>query len=196
MSIHKSKFENAVETAKREETAKNVTVNNAMTTEAILEKFDFADMEQVDAKHKNMNSIVKGSGCVTVINHDKCGRRLHLSNKIWCDLGYPRYLKLFIKPNQLFLVADENSGVAVKFDRTMDFEKAVQSYNGKIVLYATETVKRLTTDWNLEFDSNCCYTGGTFKKCLIGDKSAIVISKEETVVSKTTEEVNNLQSEN
>lgn len=184
MSTTKIKFEKAV---KCEETEKNVTVNNTLTTEVILEEFDIADMEQVDAKHKNINSLVKGSGCLTVINHGKCGRRLHLSNKIWRDLECPKFLKLFIKPNQLFLIADENSGVVVRFDRTMDFEKAIHDYNGKIVLYAAETVKRVTSDWNLDFDSNCCWTGGTFKKCLVSGKNAIVISKDEPIATDTIE---------
>ena len=55
MSINKSKFENAVETAKKEEAAKNVTVNNAMTTETILEKF------AISGSHKLHYSITKSA---------------------------------------------------------------------------------------------------------------------------------------
>lgn len=183
MSLEKfnpEKQRKAVEAVREEEAAKNVTVNNAMTNEAILEEYDLAELEQVDVRHKNIGATTKGYGCFTIVNHKECGRRVHLANAIWRGLDCPPFLKVFLKPKKMILMAGTDNGIAVKFDRSMKFEDAVKDYKGKIVLYATETVKRVTADWNLEFDSNCCYTGGTYKKCTVNGIPAIVISKDES----------------
>lgn len=174
----------AVEAVRREE-ANKAEISKVKTTETILEEFSFAEMEEIDVRHRNMTLSVKGSGCISIINHDQCGRRVHLENLIWRDLGCPQLVKLFIKPKQLFVTAATTNGIAVKFDRKLTFEDAVKNYKGKVVLYATETVKRLTADWELDFSDNCCYTGGTYKKCTINGTPAIVISKDE--VKEATE---------
>ena len=181
MSTNLEKQRRAVEAARREEAEKQIQVSNVKTRDAILEEFNLAELEAVDVKHKNMKSTIKGSGCVTIINHDKCGRRVHLANSIWRDLDCPQFVKVFLKSQQMFVMDGGKAGIAVKFDRTMPFEDAVKDYNGKIVLYATETVKRVTADWELQFDSSCCYTGGTYKKCIISGVPAVVISKEDAV---------------
>jgi len=183
------KQRNAVERARAAEMAAS-TEETIKDTEEVLEEFDFADLEAIDTRHKNVASTVKGSGCMTIINHERCGRRVHLANPIWRRLGCPPYLKLYLKGDLLFVTASTSGGIAVKFDRTIPFEKAVESYHGKVVLYATETVKRLTAEWDLEFDFNCCYTGGTFKECTINGTLAIVISKngEVTAVKEEPEE--------
>lgn len=174
------KVRNAVEHAREEEAAKNVTINNAMTNTAILEEFDLAELEQVDVRHKNVGASARGIGCMSIVNHEHCGRRVHLVNDIWRKLGCPQFLKVFLKPKKIIVMAGADNGIAVKFDRSMKFEDAVKNYRGKIILYATETVKRVTADWKLEFDSNCCYTGGTYKKCTVNGIPAIVISKDES----------------
>lgn len=189
--IKSLKQRQAVEAVRKEEVNNSVT-NTVKSEEVILENFDLADLEAIDTRHKNMSGTVKGSGCLTVINHERCGRRVHLANSIWRELGCPKFVKLYIKPKNLFVTAGTTGGIAVKFDRTMLFEDAVENYNGKVVLYATETVKRLTADWSLEFDDNCCYTGGTYKKCTINGTPAIVITKDavvEKAEADTTEAV-------
>lgn len=197
MSLEKynpAKQRNAVEAVRREEAVKKTQVSKVKSNEAILEEFSFDDLLEVDVRHKNMMSTVKGFGSMSVINHDKCGRRIHLANDIWRQLGCPQFLRVFLKKKKMFVIAGTDYGIAVKFDRTMPFEKAVEEYTGKIVLYATETVKSITTEWQLEFDSNCCFTGGTHKKCTINGIPAIVISKdaevEEAAVANVTEDVN------
>lgn len=197
MAISKSFIEKqreSVEAVRKEEAVQNVTANNVMSDDTILEEFNLADMKQVDIRHKNMSSVEKGVGPLTIINHDRCGRRIHLSNVVWRELGCPRYFKIFLKPKQMFVIGDDESGIAVKFERKIDFEEAVKNYNGKVVLYATETVKNLTVDWQLEFDSSCCYTGGYYKKCLVSGKEAILISKYKTetvaIATKANDTVN------
>lgn len=186
--IKPQKQRKAVEAVRKEE-ANKAEISKVKTTEAILEEFNFADLEAIDTRHKNMSSSVKGFGCITIINHDRCGRRVHLANSIWRDLSCLPFVKLYIKGKQLFVTGSETGGIAVKFDRTIPFEEAVESYNGKVVLYATETVKRLTAEWELEFDANCCYTGCTYKKCTINGTPAIVISKDDDAeVSEAKEE--------
>lgn len=187
----------AAELVKNEEAMKPTLVET-INTEEVLEDFNLEDLEQIDANHKNVGTTVKGSGCITVINHNTCGRRIHLSNEIWRQLDCPQLVNLFIVNKRLIVKAVKKNGIAVRFDRTKDYEEAVKSYNGKIVLYATETVKRLTAEWNLQFDSNCCFTGGTFKKCTVNGAEAIVISNEEvteTEVSVEAEEVTNVAEE-
>ena len=191
MSLEKfnpEKQRKAVEAVREEAAAKNVTVNNAMTNTAILEEYDLAELEQVDVRHKNISATAKGYGCLTIINHKECGRRVHLANAIWRELGCPLFLKVFLKQKKMILMAGTDNGIAVKFDRSMKFEDAVKDYKGKIVLYATETVKRVTADWELEFDANCCYTGGTYKKCTVNGIPAVVISKDEA--EEVTEQEN------
>lgn len=183
MSIEKVKplkQRQAVEAVRREE-ANQTEIVKVKTTEVVLEEFNFDDLEAIDTRHKNMTSSVKGSGCITIINHDRCGRRVHLANAIWRDLDCLPFVKLYIKGKKLFVTGSANGGIAVKFDRTIPFEEAVEDYNGKVVLYATETVKRLTAEWELEFDSNCCFTGGTYKKCTINGTPAVVISLDDAV---------------
>lgn len=191
MSMEKvkpQKQRKAVEAVRKEE-ANKAEISKVKTTEAILEEFDFADLEAIDIRHKNMKASMKGSGCMTIINHNHCGRRVHLANSIWRSLDCPPYVKLYIMGKKLFVTASVTGGIAVKFDRTIPFEEAVESYNGKVVLYATETVKRLTAEWELEFDANCCYTGCTYKKCTINGTPAIVISKDDDAeVSEAKEE--------
>lgn len=165
-------------------------ISMVKTKEVVLDEFNFADLEEIDTRHKNMSSSVKGSGCITIINHERCGRRVHLANAIWRDLDSLPFVKLYIKGKKLFVTGSATGGIAVKFDRTIPFEEAVEDYNGKVVLYATETVKRLTAEWNLEFDSNCCYTGGTYKKCTISGTPAVAISLDEDAdVVESKEEV-------
>ncbi len=192
MSVNKEmikKQREAAEAVKREEAIKQTPVSDVNTQEAILEDFSLDDLEQVDVRHKNVGSSIKGTGCLTIINHERCGRRVHLANSIWRDLGCPPFLKVFLKPEKMIIMADSDTGIAVKFDRTMELKDAVKDYNGKIVLYATETVKRVTADWQLQFDSNCCYTGGTYKKCTVNGMPAIVISKDNTgEVAKASKE--------
>lgn len=183
MSVNREiikKQREAAEAVKREEATKQTPVSNVKTHEAILEDFKLDELEQVDVRHKNVGSTVKGTGCFTIINHERCGRRVHLANAIWRELGCPPFLKVFLKPEKMIVMASLDNGIAVKFDRTMAFEDAVKDYKGKVVLYATETVKRVTADWHLQFDSNCCYTGGTYKKCTVNGIPAIVISKDDT----------------
>lgn len=196
MSLEKynpAKQRKAVEAVRREETVMKTQVSKVKSNEAILEEFSFDDLLEVDLHHKNVMSTVKGFGSMSVINHDKCGRRIHLANDIWRQLGCPQFLRVFLKAKQMFVIAGTDYGIAVKFDRKIPFEEAVDNYNGKVVLYATETVKSITKEWNLEFDSNCCYTGGTHKKCTINGIPAIVISKEaeveEASVANDTEDV-------
>lgn len=190
MIIQKSlseKQRRAAELAKKEEAIKSTPTETIKTVE-VLEDFNLEDLEQIDANHKNVGTTVKGSGCITVINHNTCGRRIHLSNEIWRQLDCPQLVNLFIVNKRLIVKAVKKNGIAVRFDRTKDYEEAVKSYNGKIVLYATETVKRLTAEWNLQFDSNCCFTGGTFKKCTVNGENAIVISNDEVVEDEVTAE--------
>ena len=156
--------------------------------EEILEEISLEGFEQIDAHHKNMSSAVKGFGSITIINHEKCGRRVHLANIIWRDLGCPEYVKLYIKDGKLIIMPSKGTGVAVKFDRTTDFAKAVESYSGKIVLYATDTVKRLTAEWDLHFDANCCYTGGVHRKCIVNGVTAVMVTNNSSMVDETLAE--------
>lgn len=190
MVIQKSlseKQRKAAEVVKQEEAIKPA-LTEIINTAEVLEDFNLEDLEQIDAHHKNVGSTVKGYGCITVINHITCGRRIHLDNAIWRELECPQQVKLFLSGKRLLVTAVKQNGIAVRFDRTKDYEEAVKSYNGKIVLYATETVKRLTAEWNLQFDSNCCFTGGTFKKCTVNGKDAIVISNEEVTEAEVPAE--------
>ncbi|MDD6473300.1 MAG: hypothetical protein PUF62_09775 [Bacteroidales bacterium] len=175
-----AKQRKAVEVVRKEE-ANETEISKIKTTETKVEEYDLFGLEEIDTRHKNMSSSVKGSGCITIINHARCGRRVHLANGIWRDLNCLPYVKLYIKDKQLFVTANATGGIAVKFNRTISFSEAVEDYTGKIVLYATATVKRLTAEWNLKFDSNCCYTGGTYKKCSINGAPAVVISLDEDV---------------
>lgn len=181
-----TKQRKAVETVRKEE-ANEAEISKIKTIEVKLEEYNLVDLEEIDTRHKNMSSRVKGSGCITIINHDSCGRRVHLANAIWRELNCSPYVKLYIKGKQLFVIANATGGIAVKFDRTIPFEKAVEGYNGKVVLYASETVKRLTAEWNLKFVSNCCYTGGIYKKCSINGTPAVVISLDEDVEASESE---------
>ena len=169
----------AVNTVRAAEEKMLTQTSGVKSEEIILEDFDIADLKQVDIRHKNVYSTVKGTGCLTVVNHRRCGHRVHLANIVWRTLGCPVFVKIFLKRNKMFILPDANEGIAVRFDRKIAFEDAVNDYNGKIVLYATETVKSLTSEWDLDFDKNCCYTGGAYKKCTINGAPAIVIYKEE-----------------
>ena len=177
----------AAELAKKEEAIKP-TLTETIKTVEVLENFNLEDLEQIDAHHKNVGATVKGYGCVTIINHATCGRRIHLDNAIWRALSCPQQVKLFLSGNRLLVTAVKENGIAVRFDRAKDYEEAVKSYKGKIILYATETVKRLTAEWKLQFDANCCFTGGTFKKCTVNGENAIVISNDEVAEDEVTAE--------
>lgn len=190
MAVNKNLIEKqrkAAELAKKEEAIKPMLTESINTAE-VLEDFNLEDLEQIDANHKNVGTTVKGSGCITVINHNTCGRRIHLSNDIWRQLECPQLVNLFIANKRLLIKVAKNNGIAVRFDRTKDYQEAVESYKGKIVLYATETVKRITSEWKLQFDSNCCFTGGTFKKCTVNGETAIVISNDEVAEDEVTAE--------
>lgn len=190
MAVNKNLIEKqrkAAELAKKEEAIKPMLTKSINTAE-VLEDFNLEELEQIDANHKNVGTTVKGSGCITVINHNTCGRRIHLSNDIWRQLECPQLVNLFIANKRLLIKAAKNNGIAVRFDRTKDYQEAVESYKGKIVLYATETVKRITSEWKLQFDSNCCFTGGTFKKCTVNGETAIVISNDEVAEDEVTAE--------
>ena len=190
MVKHKPSIEKqrrAAELAKQEEAIQPIPKETIKTAE-VLEDFSLEDLEQIDAHHKNVGATVKGYGCITIINHNTCGRRIHLENAIWRALSCPQQVKLFLSGNRLIVTAVKHNGIAVRFDRTKDYEEAVKSYKGKIILYATETVKRLTAEWELQFDTNCCFTGGTFKKCTVSGADAIVISNEEVAEAEVPAE--------
>lgn len=191
MAVNKNLIEKqrkAAELAKKEEAIKPMLTESINTAE-VLEDFNLEDLEQIDANHKNVGTTVKGSGCITVINHNTCGRRIHLSNDIWRQLECPQLVNLFIANKRLLIKVAKNNGIAVRFDRTKDYQEAVESYKGKIVLYATETVKRITAEWKLQFDANCCFTGGTYKKCTVNGEAAIVISNDEVAENEVPAEV-------
>jgi len=145
--------------------------------------------EELDANHKNINSSQSGTGCITVINHERCGRRIHISSKIWRELGTPRYIKLLLSGGDLIVMEGTEQNVAVRFDRSMDFEHAVKHYNGKIVLYASKTAVRLTEEWGLKTDKGCCFTGGEYVVCTIGEKKAVAIIFREPEEVNVEEEV-------
>ena len=107
MSVKKNnqlKQRNAVEAVRKEEASAQEQASSDITETLTLEEFDLADLEQMDVRHKNMSSSVKGSGCLTIINHEKCGRRIHLANSLWRDLGCPQFVKVFLKSKQMFVI--------------------------------------------------------------------------------------------
>lgn len=180
MSVSKTNIKRAVESVRKEEMKEvkemETEVVTETVTEEVLEEYDFEGMENLDASHKNMGSSVRGEGCLTIINHEKCGKRLHLANEIWQALGCPRYLEIFMKDKKLFVLPNRLHGIIVKFDKTLEFEDAVENYKSKLVLYSTKSVMRITEEWNLDFDDNCCFTGGVFKECIVRGKKAVVIT--------------------
>ena len=100
MSVNREiikKQREAAEAVKREEATKQTQVSNVKTHNAILEDYNLDELEQVDVRHKNVGSSVKGTGCITVVNHEHCGRRVHLANAIWRKLDCPPFLKIFLK---------------------------------------------------------------------------------------------------
>lgn len=195
MAIKKElKVKSVVERVRQEEAT--VSTSEKTTTQIELTDFDLAELEEVDKYHKNITGSQKGCGCITIINHEKCGRRVHLANIIWRELGYPQLLQVFFKEKKLLIMAGGERGIAVKFSHTIPFEEAVKNYTGKVVLYATETVQRITKEWQIDFEENCCFTGGVYRKCTINGSPAVVILKEEVskeTVIETTGNVENVE---
>ena len=178
MAVSKDSVKRAAGAVRKEEMEVKA-VENAVVKEEALEEFDFEGMENLDAGHKNVGSSVRGEGCITIINHEKCGRRLHLASEIWKELDCPPFVEVFIKNKKVIVLPNFKRGIAVKFDKKVSYEEAVDNYNSKIVLYSTKSVKGLTEAWNLDFASGCCYTCGTFKKYTVQGKPAVVITNEE-----------------
>ena len=172
-----AKQRKAVEEARK--ATDNETRRNPLSyqTEKVKE-LDFTGFRQIGGNHKNMSSSVKGEGALTIVYHQKCGRRIHLANEIWRDLDCPKYVNTYINGNQFLIVASDKHGIAVKFDRTIDFSKAVESYKSKIVLYAANVAKELAMEWNLPFDDFCCFTCGTYENCMINGVPAVVVTNE------------------
>lgn len=175
----KSKAAKAVEIVRKVEDEEVKEKGTELVSEEVLEEYDFDGMMNLDAGHKNVGSIVRGEGCLTIINHEKCGRRLHFANEIWRKLNCPPFVEVFIKDKKVIVLPNFKRGIAVKFDKKVSYEEAVDNYNSKIVLYSTKSVKGLTEAWNLDFASGCCYTCGTFKKYTVQGKPAVVITNEE-----------------
>lgn len=154
-------------------------------------------IEDLELERQNRGHKVGGYGCLTVINHSRCGRRLHIANEIWQRLGCPRYVKLSLCQGDLLIQAGTENDVAVSFQRTMDFEEAVKNYKSKIVLYVAKTVERLSEEWGLAISDGCCFTGGRFSEGIINGKTTIAITfTDDTDDEELPEEQTESESEN
>lgn len=173
----KIKFKSPAELRKEKaNTSTENTKYSGLQQELLNKVYNESEMEDLDSYHKNVTaSGSSGEGCLTVINHERCGKRLHLDNGIWRGLGCPKYMKPRLCAGDLLISAGEHTDVAVKFDKTRDWKDAVENYKGKIVLYASNTSIRLCEEWGLDTDCRCCFTGGEYViRELNGVKTAII----------------------
>lgn len=143
---------------------------------ALLKKdYSSAVLENIEGTHKNVSNGSSGTGCITIINHKKCGKRLHLSNAIWRGIGCPEFVKLSFYDGDLIVSPGKQNDIIVRFDRKVD-EDDIPDYKGKVILYAAKSSDRLVKEWHLDKDSKCSFTVGEFVITEINGFKAAVIA--------------------
>lgn len=187
MSGQKEKFEQHVRKMENAE-MENKKEGGQQGVSKFYIDFSNVELENLETKRFNRNSMAAGSGCLTIVSHRTCGIRLHLANQIWRDLGCPQFVKLCIAEKKLLVFAGDETDIAVKFNHSMEFGEAVKSYMGKVVLYASATVKRLVKMWNLEREEGCCFTGGEYDISEFQNSRVVVIVFNTEVTSVSEQE--------
>ncbi len=155
------------------DTGETAPVKNDVTNGHVKDYTQF-NLENLENGRVGGNSKRPGKGCLTIINHDKCGKRLLVENKLWRALGCPQFVSLSLADEDLIVQPADDSGVPVRFNSALDYEEAEKNYKNKIVLYAANAAETLAERWHLK--NGCSFTGGSYSIIdLHGTKAAAIV---------------------